>query len=128
MVGFTNLATVAAVAFAVPLGLGLVPWLRLPALVLEIIAGIVIGPRVLGWAEVDGAVQVMSMLGVLFLLLLAGLEIDFERLRGRLLGLTTLAWIASFGLALAVGLVLDRAGLFGEPLLLGIVLSATGLG
>jgi Kef-type K+ transport system membrane component KefB len=127
-VEFTNLAIVAAVAFAVPLGLALLPWLRVPALVLEIVAGILIGPQVLGWAELDTPVLVMSTLGVAFLLLLAGLEIDFQKLRGRLLGLTSLAWLASFGLAIAIGFVLDRADLFGEPLLLGIVLSATGLG
>jgi Kef-type K+ transport system membrane component KefB len=128
VVELTNLAIVAAVAFGVPLGLALVPWLRVPALVLEIVAGIVVGPQVLGWAEIDAAVQVMSTLGVAFLLLLAGLEIDFTRLRGRLLGVTSLAWLVSLALALAIGYLLDRADLFGEPLLLGIVLSATGLG
>jgi Kef-type K+ transport system membrane component KefB len=127
-IAFTNLAIVAAVAFGVPLVLGLVPWLRLPALVLELIAGIVIGPQVLGWAEIDEPVQIVAMLGVAWLLLLAGLEIDFGRLRGPLLKLTSAAWILSFALAIGIGFVLDAADLFGSPLLLAIVLSATGLG
>jgi Kef-type K+ transport system membrane component KefB len=44
---------VGVVAFAAPLLLGLLPRLRLPAAVLEIVAGIVLGPSVLGWVQVD---------------------------------------------------------------------------
>jgi Kef-type K+ transport system membrane component KefB len=40
---FTNLLIVVAAAFAVPLLLGLAPKLRLPAVVLEIVVGIIIG-------------------------------------------------------------------------------------
>ena len=47
-VQFTSLLIVVATAFAAPLALGFVPALRLPAVVLEIVAGIVIGPSVLG--------------------------------------------------------------------------------
>ena len=93
-VNFDNLIVVAAVAFASPLLLGLAPALRVPSVVLEIAAGIVLGPSVLGWVHVDTAVQVMSLIGVGFLLLLAGLEIDFDQLRGRLLQ-TALAGFAA---------------------------------
>ncbi|MDQ3104574.1 MAG: cation:proton antiporter [Actinomycetota bacterium] len=46
-----------------PLLLGLSPRLRLPAVVLEIVAGIILGPSVLGWIEIDAPVQVLSMMG-----------------------------------------------------------------
>ncbi len=36
----------AAVAFAVPIGLGLFPSLRLPSVVLEIVTGVILGPPV----------------------------------------------------------------------------------
>ncbi len=127
-VSFENLAIVAAVAFGTPLVLGLVPRLRVPSLVVELIVGIVIGPQVLGWAEVDAPVQVMALLGVAFLLLIAGLEIDFDNLRGRVLKLTVIGWVASFGIALAIGYGLNAAGLIDAPFLIAIVLSATGLG
>ena len=55
---------------------------------LEILLGIAVGPQALGWAQVDEPVAVLSTFGLAFLLLLAGLEIDFERFRGRLLRLT----------------------------------------
>ena len=42
----------AAVALGAPLVLGLFPKIRLPAIVLEILLGIVIGPQVLGWVSI----------------------------------------------------------------------------
>lgn len=53
MPSFTNLLIVMAVAFCAPLLLGLFPRLQLPSVLLEILAGIVIGPSVLAIAEVD---------------------------------------------------------------------------
>ena len=52
-VSFAGLWIVAVVAFAVPLLLGPVPGIRLPSVVLEIVAGILIGPSVLGWVKDD---------------------------------------------------------------------------
>jgi Kef-type K+ transport system membrane component KefB len=49
-VSFTGLVLVCVVAFVAPLLLGFVPKLRLPAIVLEILAGIAIGPASLPWA------------------------------------------------------------------------------
>jgi len=127
MVPFTSVAVVAVVALVAPLVIGLTG-LRLPAIVLEILLGIAVGPQGLGWAKVDEPVQVMSMFGLAFLLLLAGLEIDFDRLRGRLLRTTASGYIVSFGLALVVGFALKAGDLVKSPLLVAVILSATGLG
>lgn len=124
---FTPLAVVAAVAFAAPLALGL-SGLRLPAIVLEILLGVAVGPQGLDWARVDEPVEVMSLLGLAFLLLLAGLEVDVAAFRGRVARVTGLAYLVSFGLALAVGLGLRATDLIRSPLLVAIMLSATGLG
>jgi Kef-type K+ transport system membrane component KefB len=128
MVSFSSLAIVAAVAFVAPLALGLVPAVRLPAVVLEIVLGILVGPAVLGWVHVDAPVRVMSLLGLAFLLLLAGLEVEFDRLRGRLLRITAAAFVASFAVALAAAFLIDAGGVTGAPLLIAIMLSATSLG
>src|SRR5262249_31383939 len=48
----TSVAVVAAVAVLAPLALALTG-IRLPAIVLEILLGIVVGPQVLGWAHLD---------------------------------------------------------------------------
>jgi len=127
-VSFTNLLVIAAVAAVVPLALGWAPRLRVPAVVLEIVAGVVLGPSVLGWVEVDLPVQVLSLFGLAFLLLLAGLEIDLRALRGRLLRLAGLGWAASLGLAVLAGFGARAAGWTTAPLFLAIALTATSLG
>ncbi len=126
-ISFTSVAVVAAVALLAPLALGLTG-LRLPSIVLEILLGILVGPQVLGWASRDEPVEVLSIVGLAFLLLLAGLEVDYDRFRGRLLRLTALGYVVSVGIALAVGLALKAGDLVRSPLLVAIMLSATGLG
>src|SRR5438045_4409469 len=127
MISFTSVAVVAVVAVIAPLAIAFTG-IRLPAIVLEILLGIVVGPQVLGWASNDEPVQVLALIGLAFLLLLAGLEIDFNRLHGRLLRLTGASYLVSFGLALLVGYGLRADNLVKSPLLVAIILSATGLG
>ena len=128
MLSFTNLLVVVAIAFAMPLLLGLFPRVQLPSVVLEIVAGIVVGPSVLGIAEVDEAVQVVALLGLAFVLFLAGLEIEFDKLRGQVLRITLLGFALSFAIALVVSLGLSAGGLVDTPLLVAIILCATSLG
>ena len=120
MPSFSGLLILTAVAFGAPFVLGLFPRARLPAVVLEIVAGIVVGPSVLGWVHVDQTIAVISTLGLAFLLFLAGLEIDFGRLRGRVLTLTALGFAVSFAIAVIVGFGLQAAGLVDAPLLVAI--------
>ena len=127
-VEFTNLLGVLVVAVVAPLVLGFVPWLRVPAVVLEIVAGIVLGPAVLGWLEPDLAVRIVALLGLAMLLFLAGLEIDVHRLRGRLLGLAVVGYGLSIGLGWGAGAALEAAGWVDDALLLAVTLSATSLG
>src|SRR5205807_2488132 len=108
--------------------LGLLPRVRLPSPVLEIVAGIVVGPAVLGWAHSDQTVAVMATIGLAFLLFLAGIEIEFDKLRGRALRVTLVGFAASFALAVATGFVLKGVGIVQTPLLVGIILCATSLG
>ena len=125
---FTDLLIVVVVAFVAPLALGFFPRLRLPAIVLEIVLGIVIGPSGLGWVQVDLPIQILALIGLAFLLFLAGLEIDVERLRGRVLRLTALAFVMSFALGIVVGLAFDAGGFIKSPLFIAIVLVSTSLG
>src|SRR5213078_4631295 len=98
-VSFSGLLIVAIVAFLAPLLLALTPARRLPAIVLEIVAGIIIGPSVLGWVEVE-----------------------LEKLRGRLLVFVGSAFLISLGLALLIGYGLYFAGQVVSPLLIAIIL------
>jgi Kef-type K+ transport system membrane component KefB len=127
-VSFDSLAVVLAVAFFAPLALSFVPWLRVPDVVVEIVLGIVIGPQVLGWAEVDEPVRILSLVGLAFLLFLAGLELDFDQLRGRLLRVAAVGFAISLVLAVVAGFGLDAAGFVRSPLLAAVILTATSLG
>jgi Kef-type K+ transport system membrane component KefB len=128
MPAFDNLLIVVAVAFAAPLLLGFFPGVKLPSVVLEILAGIVIGPSVLGIVEVDDSVSVISVIGLAFLLFLAGLEIEFDKLRGRVLRITLIGFAVSFAIAVLVALILKATGLIETPLLIAIILCSTSLG
>src|SRR5213082_1636518 len=127
-VHFTNLLIVVAVALLAPLALGFFPRIRLPAIVLEIVLGIVIGPSGLGWVKPDLPVSILALVGLAVLLFLSGLEIDIERLRGSILKLTALGFVASFAIAIVLGLGLHAAGFVKSPLFVAIVLVATSLG
>ena len=125
---FGNLLVVAAIAVAAPLLLGLIPSLRVPAVVLEIVAGIVVGPAGLGWVEVDVPVQVLALIGLAFLLFLAGLEIDVAKLRGPILKTAGAGFGLTLLLGVAVGLAFGAVGWVNSPLLIAVALSATSLG
>ncbi len=127
-VHFGGLLIVVAAAFGAPLLLGLVPSFRLPAVILEIIAGIVLGPSVLGWVTPDMSINVLATIGLAFLLFLAGLEIDLRSLRGRPLALAGGGFVVSFAIALVAGFGLHSVGLAQKPLFIAIVLTATSLG
>jgi Kef-type K+ transport system membrane component KefB len=127
-VEFTNLFAVVLIALLAPLLLGLAPRLRIPAVVLEIVAGIVIGPHGLGLVEVDLPLQMVSLLGLGFLLFLAGLEIDVHRLRGTVLRLAVLGYLVTLVLGIAAGVGFSAAGWVHSALLLAVTLSATSLG
>lgn len=127
-ISLTGVLVVAAVAFTVPFLLGLAPALRLPAVVLEIVAGVAIGPSGFGLVEVDLPLEVLSLLGLAFLLFLAGLEIDLARLLGGPLRVAALGFAVSLTIALVIAAGLSAVGVIRGPSLVAIVLSATALG
>ena len=127
-ISFNSVLIIAGVAVLVPVVLGLLPRVPVPGAVLEVIAGIVVGPSVLGWVRVDAPVQVLSDLGLGMLLFLAGLEIDVDRLRGPLARLAGSAFVVSAALALLCAYVFRLAGLGTQPLLLAIMLMSTSTG
>ncbi|MBX3732201.1 MAG: cation:proton antiporter [Verrucomicrobiae bacterium] len=86
-------------------------WLRQPVLLAYLVAGFVIGPRGLRWVVHEEAIDVISELGLIFLLFMIGLEIDLKKIAaaGRSITVTAVVQIAGttalgIGLARAVGL------------------------
>lgn len=128
-ISFDGLLLVSAIAVAAPLVAATVPGLRrIPAVVIEILAGIAVGPSGFGWVEFDAAISVLALIGMAFLLFLAGLEIDPTRLRGTVLRSAGLGYLLTLALGLGAGLAAAGAGIIRSPVLLAVTLSATSLG
>lgn len=127
-VSLNGLLLVVAIAFLAPLLLGLAPRLRLPAVVLEILAGIAVGPSGLGWVRPDVVIEVLSLIGLAMLLFLAGMEIEPSRFRGRPLRIAVAGFAISIAAGLLIGSALAAIGMLDNPLLFAIALSATSLG
>ena len=127
-VSFGGLLIVAVIAVCAPLLVGLVRWVRVPAVVLEILAGIAVGPSGLGWVEIDLPIQILALIGLAFLLFLAGLEIDVAGLRGPILRRAGVGFALTLVLGVVAGLAFHAIGDVKSPLLIAVALSATSLG
>ncbi|MER6395066.1 cation:proton antiporter [Kitasatospora sp. NPDC001603] len=121
------LILIPAAAVAAPLLADrLLRWVAVPTVVFEIVLGVLIGPDVLDWAQVDGLVDALSEFGLAMLMFLAGYEIDFAKLRGGPLKRAGAAWLVSLVVALGVGAMVNRDPLNGA--FAGLALTTTALG
>ena len=152
---FTPLLIVISLAFIVPLLLTRFERLRLPIVVGEILAGIVVGRSGFGWvSHEDQLLTLLAEFGFVFLMFLAGMEIDFTNLnvelpgaaraggtqtgasatggRGRRsfgpLSLSLVSFLLTLALSTVVGFVLLRMGLVSSPWVMALIMSTTSLG
>lgn len=96
-----SLAIMLLVSALAPFLASLVPGRAVPAVVLLVFAGAALGPHGLGLVETSGeAVSLLSQLGMSFLFLMAGYEIEPARLVSRTGAHAALCWAASLGVAL----------------------------
>lgn len=104
---------------------GIGRWVRVPIVVFELVLGILVGPSVLGWAQPDAFVDVLSEFGLAMLFFVAGSEIEFAVFRGRTGRRSVGGWLIS----LAVGIGLAWVFAPGEEaIIIGIALCSTALG
>ena len=152
---FAPLLIVITLAFLVPLLLTRFRRLRLPIVVGEILAGIVVGRSGFGWVtHEDELLTLLAEFGFVFLMFLAGMEIDFANLkvelpgaaraggtqtaptstesRGRRtfrpLSVSLLSFILTVALSTIIGFVLLRMGLVSSPWMMALIMSTTSLG
>src|ERR1700721_1695430 len=127
-ISFNSVLIIAGISVFVPVVLGLLPRLPVPGAVLEVIAGIIVGPSVLNWARIAAPVEVLSDLGLGILLFLAGLEIDVDRLRSPPTRLAGIAFGCSAALAGLCAVLFWLPGPETQPILLAIIFSSTSAG
>ena len=122
------LFAVMSVAVAAPLLAELPVGKRVPVVVLEVILGIVIGPSVLGWLQPVPFVLAMHVAGMAAMLFMAGMEIDFGKIRGRPVILGLGGWVLSAALAFAAVALLHVIPGVHAPMMVTIALTTTILG
>ncbi len=127
LTGLEGLLAVALVAAAAPLVALLLPGPRIAQVVLLIVGGVLIGPQVLGLAP-SVEIELISNVGVGFLFLLAGYELDPAVFRQRAGRLALVAWLCSVLLAVGAVTLLEVVGLVRDFVPVAIALTTTALG
>ena len=103
--------------------------LRQPAVVGEILAGVIIGPSVLGWVQPSELIGIVAEIGVIFLLFTVGLETkpqDIFRVGRKAVLVGTIGVIVPFIAGYAIAMAWD--GSFVEAMFIGAALVATSVG
>jgi Kef-type K+ transport system membrane component KefB len=127
-VQFGGLLALAVAAFAAPLAARAIPRRLVPPVVLEVLAGIAIGPQGLGLVHATDGVYVLYLLGFGFLLFLAGQEVEIERFRGPTFRLTGASFLLGLVLAVPVALILRLIAPGADVRLLALAMTASSLG
>lgn len=123
-----TLVLVATAAVLAPIIAEQTRGLRIPAVVIEIVLGVIIGPDVLGLAHPNQVVDALSDLGLTFLMFLAGYELDLRRIVGRPLARAAMSWGVSLALALGLAFTLVITGFALNTTIVALALTTTALG
>lgn len=122
-----SFAWIMAVAVTAPL----ISWAtgkRVPAVVLLIGAGILIGPHWLGLASTEGGVGLLKQLGLGMLFLLAGYEINPAMIRSREGRTSATTWLVCMGLSFAGACALLHPHNTSTAVVLAIAFTSTAVG
>jgi Kef-type K+ transport system membrane component KefB len=125
--GLFDLAIVSLLAALTPIVVGLLARFRVPQVVVLIVGGIVVGPQVLDWAQPEG-IELIANLGLGFLFLLAGYELDLRLFGQRAGRLAVTSWLVTALIAVAVTGALAAAGFVHAFVPIAIGLTTTALG
>jgi len=125
--GLDDLLAVMLVAALAPLVVAMLPGPRIPQVVVFLLGGVLIGPHVLGFAETS-SIQLLANIGLGFLFLLAGYELDPRLLRQEPGRLAIGGWLMSAAIAVGVAAALTAAGYIKDYVPVGLALTTTALG
>jgi Kef-type K+ transport system membrane component KefB len=118
----------AFIAVLAPLLTRVPAFARTPAVVLELLLGILIGPSILGLVTSQGAIGFLGQFGLIFLIFQAGFEFNPEEIGAGPLRLGAAAWLAAFCLSALFASLLYMIGILHSPLLIALVLPTTAFG
>ncbi len=122
-----SLVVIAAIAAFVPIIVGVLR-IKIAEVVLLLGFGILLGPEMAGWIEVDDTIGLLSELGLGLLFFLAGLELEQRAIRGQSGKLAAIGWAISLGLALIVAFIFVATEKAHGVVGIAIALTSTALG
>src|SRR5687767_295540 len=103
--------------------------LRQPAVVGEILAGVIVGPSILGWVAPSAVITILAEIGVIFLLFMVGLETKPQsifRVGRRAVTVGVLGVILPFIAGYFIAILWN--GSFAEAMFIGAAMVATSVG
>jgi Kef-type K+ transport system membrane component KefB len=125
--GLETLLAVVVIAALAPVIVSVLPGPKIPQVVILIFGGILIGPHVLGLAN-TGSIQLLSNIGLGFLFLLAGYELDPALFRNQTGRMAMLGWALSAVLSVAAVALLASFGIVRDFVPIRLALTTTALG
>jgi Kef-type K+ transport system membrane component KefB len=125
--GLQSLLIVSIVSAAAPFVSAPLARFRIPQVVVLIVGGVLIGPEVAGLAEPE-EIELFANIGLGFLFLLAGYEIDLGHFRERAGRLAVAGWLVSAAVSIVVTGLLAAAGLVHAFVPVALALTTTALG
>jgi Kef-type K+ transport system membrane component KefB len=125
--GLRTLLLTSAIAASAPFLAAALVRIRVPQVVIFIVGGVLIGPHVLGWAN-PGAIRLLADVGLGFVFLIAGYELDLELFREDVGRRAVFSWLVTLVLAVGVTGVLSAVGFVHAfvPIALGLTTTAFG--
>lgn len=137
---FLSLLLITGLAAFVPLLASRLRKLRLPIVVGEIIAGMIVGQSGFNWIEPSPALEFLTIFGFTYLMFISGLEVDFEVLAANSRDRAARSWMTNplaiglivFGITVSIAFATAEGmlsfGLIEEPFMIALILSTTSLG
>ncbi|MFC5938000.1 cation:proton antiporter [Corynebacterium choanae] len=122
-----SLMWITIAALASPL-LSFVTGKRIPGVVFMLVLGVIIGPEVLDLAEMNASIGLLRDLGLGMLFLLAGWEIEPDKMRGRFGTSSLLTWVISLVAAFATSVAVYGPDELLRSVVLAIAVSSTAMG
>ena len=125
--GLVTLLVAAGVSALAPFVAGLLERIRLPQVVVLLVGGVLVGPEVAGWAD-PVSIELLANVGLGFLFLLAGYELELGLFREHVGRRAILAWFVTAAIAIAVTGLLEYVGFIRAfvPVAIGLTTTAFG--
>lgn len=136
-ISFYSLLIIAALAFLLPLIVSRFKRVKIPVVIAEIIAGIIVGKSGFNIIQNDLWIEFLSLFGFAYLMFLSGVEIDFSYLKkirgvksgkGNPLVIGIVIFALTIGLSFLISWLLTLYGVAKDPLFLTLIFSTTSLG